>query len=75
MPRLARDRLKNITPPMLDAMFTGLLKNGRCEESFQLKEGVTFDGYTVQMLTDKTGIRRTNIHNILKRARVRRPTA
>ena len=75
MPRLARERLKNITPPMLDAMFTDLLKNGRCEESFQLKEGVTFDGYTVQMLTDKTGIRRTNIHNILTRARVRRPTA
>ena len=75
MPRLARERLKNITPPMLDSLFTDLLKSGRSEESFQLKEGITFDGYTVQSLSDKTGIRRTNIHNILTHTHVRRPLA
>ena len=75
MPRLARERLKNITPPMLDSLFTDLLKSGRCEESFQLKEGITFNGYTVQSLSDKTGIRRTNIHNILTHTHVRRPLA
>lgn len=75
MPRLARERLKNITPPMLDAMFADLLKKGRCEESFRLKEGMTFGDCNVQILSDKTGIRRTSIHNILTRACIRRSTA
>ena len=75
MPRLARERLKNITPPMLDSFFADLQKSGRSDESFRLKEGVAFEGYTQQTLADKTGMGRTSIHNILIGKSVRRPTA
>jgi integrase len=40
MPRLARKKLKEIGPVMLDTMFTEIMKGGRTKDTYILKEGV-----------------------------------
>ena len=41
MPTLARKKLKEITPSMLDALFSDMMRNGRTKDTYRLKEGVT----------------------------------
>ena len=41
MPTLARKKLKDITPAMLDTLFTDLLQNGRVKDTYKLKDGCT----------------------------------
>lgn len=40
MPTLARKKLKDISPAMLDSLFAELLKNGRIKDTYRLKKGV-----------------------------------
>ena len=40
MPTLARKKLKDISPAMLDSLFAELLKNGRIKDTYRLKEGI-----------------------------------
>ena len=41
MPTLARKKLKEISPSMLDTLFTELLQNGRTKDTYKLKDGCT----------------------------------
>ena len=40
MPTLARKKLKDISPAMLDSLFAELLRNGRIKDTYRLKEGI-----------------------------------
>lgn len=40
MPTLARKKLKDIGPAMLDTLFAELLKNGRVKDTYRLKNGI-----------------------------------
>lgn len=44
MPRLGREKLKNITPPMLDMLFRDIQAHGNMEESFTLKDTALLSG-------------------------------
>lgn len=66
MPRLGREKLKNITPPMLDSLFAELQKSGNMERQFKLKERALFDGMTRQALADKAGVERSTVYSILR---------
>lgn len=48
MPRLGNEKLKNITPPMLDSLFAQLQKSGNMEQHFKLKDKSLFNGMTRQ---------------------------
>lgn len=74
MPVLGREKLKNITPPMLDSLFADLLRNGNVETHYRLKDKSLLDGYNRQVLADKAGIERSTLYNLL-RGSTRRETA
>ena len=75
MPRLGREKLKNITPPMLDTMFSDIRKNGNREESFRLKDKALFDGVKRDAFCEKSGVDRTVLYNVLRGNTVRRGNA
>lgn len=66
MPRLGREKLKNITPPMLDSLFAELQKSGNMERQFRLKDRTLFDGMTRQALADKAGVERSTVYSVLR---------
>ncbi len=74
MPVLEREKLKNITPPMLDSLFADLLRNGNVETHYRLKDKSLLDGYNRQALADKAGIEKSTLYNLM-RGSTRRETA
>lgn len=74
MPVLGREKLKNITPPMLDSLFADLLRNGNVETHYRLKDKSLLDGYNRQALADKAGIEKSTLYNLM-RGTTRRETA
>lgn len=63
MPTLARKKLKEITPTMLDSLFAELLKNGRTKDTFRLKDGVSLpkgklSSINISRIAADTGISR-----------------
>src|SRR5574344_980849 len=52
VPQLGREKLKNITPPMLDSLFADLQKNGCMFESFRLKDKALLDGVNRERLAE-----------------------
>lgn len=75
MPVIGREKLKNITPPMLDSLFAELQKSGNMEQSFRLKDKALCDGMTRQALADKAGIERSTLYTALRGSTVSRATA
>ncbi len=75
MPRLGREKLKNITPPMLDSMFAEIRRNGNREESFRLKDKALFDGVKRDAFSEKSGVDRSVLYNVLRGNTVRRANA
>lgn len=75
MPRLGNEKLKNITPPMLDSLFAELQKSGNMEQHFKLKDKSLFNGMTKQALADKSGVDRTTIYKILRGGTITRKNA
>ena len=75
MPVIGREKLKNITPPMLDSLFAELQKSGNMEHSFRLKDKALCDGITRQALADKAGIERSTLYTALRGNTVSRATA
>lgn len=75
MPRLGNEKLKNITPPMLDSLFAQLQKSGNMEQHFKLKDKSLFNGMTRQALADKSGVDRTTIYKILRGGTITRKNA
>lgn len=75
MPRFGNEKLKNITPPMLDSLFAELQKSGNMEQHFKLKDRSLLNGMTRQALADKSGVDRTTIYKILRGGTITRKNA
>ncbi len=74
MPFLGREKLKNITPAMLDSLFADLLKNGNSEMLYRLKDKALFDGMKIKELSIRTGIDQTTLRSAMT-GRVKKETA
>lgn len=75
IPVIGREKLKNITPPMLDSLFAELQKSGNMEQHFRLKNKALFDGFKRQELAEKSGVERTTLYTMLRGGTVSRATA
>ena len=75
VPVIGREKLKNITPPMLDSLFAELQKHGNMEQHFRLKNKALCGGITRQELADKAGVERSTIYTMLRGNTVSRATA
>ncbi len=75
IPVIGREKLKNITPPMLDSLFSELQKSGNMEQRFRLKDKALFEGVKRDEFAEKSGINRTTIYTLLRGETVSRATA
>ena len=75
IPVIGREKLKNITPPMLDSLFAELQKSGNMEQHFRLKDKDLCDGITRQELSEKAGVERSTLYTMLRGGTVSRATA
>lgn len=75
LPTLGREKLKNITPPMLDSLFTDLQENGCMETHYRLIDKALFDSITRQALADKAGVSRAAIYDCLEGQTIRKENA
>lgn len=66
IPVLGHEKLKNITPPMLDSLFAELQKSGNMEQSFRLKDKSLLAGVKRQELADKAGVSRSAVYTALQ---------
>ena len=66
LPVIGREKLKNITPPMLDSLFAELQKSGNMEQHFRLKDKALFEGVKWDEFAEKSGINRTTIYTLLR---------
>ena len=70
MPTLARKKLKEITPAMLDALFAELRRSGRTKDTYRLMEGFSLpkgskDGNnSISGIARRTGISRNTIQRL-----------
>lgn len=65
IPQLGREKLKNITPAMLDSIFAEMLKSGNSERHFRLKDNSLFSKCTRKELSEKSGVSRSIIFHLL----------
>jgi integrase len=72
--RIGREKLKNITPQMLDSIFRELQVSGRLDESFMLKDKALLDGVNRDRLAESANIDRTTLYNLLGGKTVKRGT-
>lgn len=75
VPVIGREKLKNITPPMLDSLFAELQRSGNMEQHFRLKDRALCDGITRQELSEKSGVERSTLYTALRGGTVSRSTA
>jgi integrase len=73
--RIGREKLKNITPPMLDTLFRDLAVSGNREESFRLKDRSVFDGVNRDDFAAKANIDRGTLYKLLRGDTCRRKNA
>lgn len=69
MPTLARKKLKDITPAMLDALFADMMANGRTKDTYTLKDGVTIPkgnkkGVSISSISRDTGLSRHTVQRL-----------
>lgn len=69
MPTLARKKLKEITPSMLDALFANIMKNGRTKDTYRLKDGLTLPKgrkscVNLCSIADDTGLSRNTVNRV-----------
>ena len=58
IPRLGREKIKNITPAMLDSIFTELLTSGNHERQFRIKDRALIDGFKRNEFAEKAAFLR-----------------
>lgn len=75
LPRLGREKLKNITPAMLDSIFAELQKNGNLQEHFKLKDTSIFDNINVYEFSAKFGINTKTLYRIINGGAIWRKNA
>ena len=66
MPVIGREKLKNITPSMLDSLFMNLQKDGNREHHFRLKDKGPFEAISRQELIKRSGVHQTTLCYILR---------
>lgn len=74
LPAIGREKLKNITPAMLDSLFAELQRSGSMETHYRLKDRELFACMTRDELAKRAGVERTTIYSALKQT-IRRDTA
>lgn len=72
--RIGREKLKNITPQMLDSIFRELQVSGSLSRSYKLKDKALLGGMKRDDLADKADIERTTLYNLLGGSTIRRET-
>ena len=80
LPSLARKKLKEISPVMLDTLFRELQVRGRVKDTYALKDGVTLpkggrNGNSRSDIARETGISRTTINRLVSGKGVERDNA
>ena len=75
IPVIGREKLKNITPPMLDSLFAELQRSGNMEQHFRLKDKALCDGIKRDELAKKAGVERSTLYTMLRGGTVSRATA
>ena len=75
IPVIGREKLKNITPPMLDSLFAELQRSGNMERHFRLKDKALCDGIKRDELARKAGVERSTLYAMLKGGTVSLATA
>ncbi len=75
IPVIGHEKLKNITPPMLDSLFAELQKSGNMEQSFRLKDKALLDGVKRDGFAEKAGVSRSIVFNALAGKTMRRGNA
>lgn len=80
MPTLARKKLKEITPSMLDALFADIMKNGRTKDTYRLKDGVSLpkgkkSGVSLCSIADDTGLSRHTVTRLSQGQSIERDSA
>ena len=72
--RIGREKLKNITPQMLDSVFRELQISGKRNGSYILKDKSMLDGVNRDNLAKDADIERTTLYNLLGGKSVKRST-
>lgn len=75
LPTLGREKLKNITPAMLDALFAELQRNGNRETHYRLKDRTLLDGYKRSDIVEKSGVSRSIVYFALRGQTIRKENA
>lgn len=75
IPRIGREKLKNITPQMLDTMFCELRQSGNLNESYRLMDKTLFDGVVREYFYQEAGVSRSAVFNAIRGDTMRRANA
>lgn len=75
IPFLGREKLKNITPPMLDSLFAELQRNGNMQEHFALRDRSIFNGIKRDAFCASSGVDRSTLYKVLGGGTVKRHNA
>jgi integrase len=75
LPRIGREKLKNITPQMLDYLFRDLQLSGNLDGSYKLKDIALFDGIKREDFWRRAGVERCSMYNVLRGGTCRRENA
>ena len=75
LPYNGREKLKNISPPMLDRLFADLQKNGNLETHYRLKDKALFDGIKRETFYEKAGVSRSILFHVIAGKTTRKENA
>lgn len=75
LPAIGREKLKNITPPMLDRLFSDLQKGGNLETHYRIRDKALFDGIKRETFYEKAGVSRSILYHVLAGKTTRRENA
>lgn len=65
LPIIGREKLKNITPAMLDQLFAKMQQTGNTRKHFALKQLDIFEGTNCYKLSIEKGLNRTTLHRLM----------
>lgn len=75
LPYIGREKLKNISPPMLDRLFSDLQKGGNLETHYRLKDKALFDGIKRETFYEKAGVSRSVMYKVIAGSSTRKDNA
>ena len=75
MPRLGREKLKNITPAMLDRLFLDLQSSGNLERKFLLRQGIGIGDMSREQFAQLAGLGLSTVNAALDGCTLRKSSA